>query len=175
MSLPNRCPRCRKPRCHFGLNTARGVCFQCCLELDELHLSVARDKCCRQSSATMNTANARFNAVVHHKCIWKLILEFTICSKSQNYRAQAKLWLKVLRGKWLWSFFDCDAAVSHEFSGWFGVNSVNLVGPHSRHPVHLQVLFGVKLTAKNRKDRFIDSSILDLVIDFLGAFQPWMV
>ena len=165
-------------RCGYGLHIKRGVCHQCCLELDELRLNVARDRCCRPVDPHLAKSNACWNAAVHKGTIWGRIVDFTGCSKSAqaelNYKAQAKIWKKVLRGKYIWNF-DCGAAEIHPFSGWFGVNSVNLVGPNSQHPVHLQVLFGVQLSPNNRKRRFENNSILDLVIDFLGAFQPWMV
>ena len=89
---------------------------------------------------------------------------------------QEHIWMKVLRGKYVWNF-DCGEAAYNPFSGYFGVNSVNLVGRTGR-PVQLQVLFGTKLPEKYRTRDLFDRSghtILHLVIQYLGPFQPWMI
>ena len=114
---------------------------------------------------------------------------------------QEHIWMKMLKGKYVWDF-DCGEAVRDPFSGWFGVNSVNLVG-NDGPPVQLWVLWGTEL-AKRRNtgttqytttgtalvryrnlygnwttmsDSKVgqDSCILYLVIRFLGPFQHWMI
>ena len=89
---------------------------------------------------------------------------------------QEHIWMRVLRGKYVWNL-DCNQAVYDPFSGYFGVNSVNLVGRYGR-PVQLQVLFGTELPEKHRTKDLTDTSrdtILHLVIQYIGPFQPWMI
>ena len=82
------------------------------------------------------------------------------------------IWTQALRGKYVWSF-DCGYARCDPFFGFFGVNSVNLVGKGP--PVHLQVLFGVRCPAENGFRPFWKECLLDLVIEFLGPFQDYML
>ena len=124
--------------------------------------------------------------VLRDQCLETLIWEYAIGTpKLCEMHVQEHIWMKMLKGKYVWDF-DCGEAVRDPFSGWFAVNSVNLVG-NDGPPVQLWVLWGTEL-AKRRNtgvryrnttmsDSKVgqDSCILYLVIRFLGPFQHWMI
>ena len=88
---------------------------------------------------------------------------------------QEHIWMKMLKGKYVWDF-DCGEAVRDPFSGYFGVNSVNLVG--DGEPVQLWVLWGTELAKRHRTRDLRQghrNTILHLVIRYLGPFQHWMI
>ena len=129
----------------------------------------------------------RLPVLVLRDCdLWELILEYAsrtpkleygvLSAKLCEMHVQEHIWMKVLRGKYVWNF-DCGKAAYNPFSGYFGVNSVNLVGRTGR-PVQLQVLFGTELPEKHRTTDLTYTTrytILHLVIQYLGPFQPWMI
>ena len=116
--------------------------------------------------------------VLRDKWLETLIWEYAVGTPRMcEMHVQEHIWLKMLRGKYVWPHFDCGYAVYDTFSGYFGVNSVNLVGTGGS-PVQLQVLFGTEL-AKRHHTRDLTQrrryTILHLVIQYLRPFQPWMI
>ena len=179
---PPRCDRCRRLTKWFG----RGA------SCNEISL----ENCCRVCSLEKAVFEAR--AIVHavcaprrrpsskhlpvrvlrHEYLETLIWEYAIGTPRMcEMHVQEHIWLKMLRGKYVWKHFDCGNAVYDPFSGFFGVNSVNLVG-NGGPPVQLQVLFGTELAKRHhtrdvtRRRRY---RILHLVIQYLGPFRHWMI
>ena len=140
-----------------------------------------------QDQESPRTRTKRLPVRVLRDCyLWELILEYASRTPKLEYgvlsaqlcemHVQEHIWMKVLRGKYVWDF-DCGEAAYNPFSGYFGVNSWKLVGRTGR-PVQLQVLFGTELPAKHRTTDLTHTTrytILHLVIQYLGPFQPWMV
>ena len=179
---PARCDRCRRLTRWFG----RGAPWN----------DIPLENCCRVCSLEKAVFEAR--AVVHavcaprrkpsskhlpvrvlrHEYLETLIWEYAIGTPRMcEMHVQEHIWLKMLRGKYVWKHFDCGNAVYDPFSGFFGVNSVNLVG-NGGPPVQLQVLFGTELAKRHhtrdvtRRRRY---TILHLVIQYLGPFRHWMI
>ena len=180
---PPRCDRCRRLTKWFG----RGASWN----------EISLENCCRVCSLEKAVFEAR--AVVHavcaakkkhgkdrrllvrvlrDQCLETLIREYAIGTPRMfEMHVQEHIWLKMLRGKYVWKHFDCGNAVYDPFSGFFGVNSVNLVG-NGGPPVQLQVLFGTDLAKRHhtrdvtRRRRY---TILHLVIQYLGPFRHWMI
>ena len=179
---PPRCDRCRRLTRWFG----RGAPWN----------DIPLENCCRVCSLEKAVFEAR--AVVHavcaprrrpsskhlpvrvlrHEYLETLIWEYAIGTPRMcEMHVQEHIWLKMLRGKYVWKHFDCGNAVYDPFSGFFGVNSVNLVG-NGGPPVQLQVLFGTELAKRHhtrdvtRRRRY---TILHLVIQYLGPFRHWMI
>ena len=179
---PPRCDRCRRLTRWFG----RGAPWN----------DIPLENCCRVCSLEKAVFEAR--AVVHavcaprrrpsskhlpvrvlrHEYLETLIWEYAIGTPRMcEMHVQEHIWLKMLRGKYVWKHFDCGNAVYDPFSGFFGVNSVNLVG-NGGPPVQLQVLFGTDLAKRHhtrdvtRRRRY---TILHLVIQYLGPFRHWMI
>ena len=177
---PPRCDRCRQLTKWFG----RGA------SCNEISL----ENCCRVCSLEKAVFEAR--AVVHAVCApWRmpsskrlpvrvlrhahletLIWEYAIGTpKLCEMHVQEHIWMKMLQGKYVWDF-DCGEAVRDPFSGFFGVNSVNLVGDGK--PVQLWVLWGTELAKRHRTRDLRQghrNTILHLVIRYLGPFQHWMI
>ena len=180
--VPPRCDRCRRLTKWFG----RGAPWN----------DIPLENCCRVCSLEKAVFEAR--AVVHavcaprrrpsskhlpvrvlrHEYLETLIWEYAIGTPRMcEMHVQEHIWLKMLRGKYVWKHFDCGNAVYDPFSGFFGVNSVNLVG-NGGPPVQLQVLFGTDLAKRHhtrdvtRRRRY---TILHLVIQYLVPFRHWMI
>ena len=121
--------------------------------------------------------------VLRDRILGALILEYAFhleygsrSPKLCEEHVQGHIWMRVLLGKYHWNF-DCGEAVRDPFSGFFGVNSVNLVG--DGEPVQLWVLWGTELAKRHHtRDGFGHgnrNTILHLVIRYLGPFQHWMI
>ena len=177
---PPRCDRCRRLTIWFG----RGAPWN----------DIPLENCCRVCSLEKAVFEAR--AVVHAVCApWRrpsskrlpvrvlrhahletLIWEYAIGTpKLCEMHVQEHIWMKMLKGKYVWDF-DCGEAVRDPFSGFFGVNSVTLVG--DGEPVQLWVLWGTELAKRHRTRDLRQghrNTILHLVIRYLGPFQHWMI
>ena len=180
---PPRCDRCRRLTKWFG----RGASWN----------EISLENCCRVCSLEKAVFEAR--AVVHAVCppgrrpsskhflskwfrvlrhahLETLIWEWAIGTpKLCEMHVQEHIWMKMLQGKYVWDF-DCGEAVRDPFSGYFGVNSVNLVG--DGEPVQLWVLWGTELAKRHRTRDLRQghrNTILHLVIRYLGPFQHWMI
>ena len=188
--VADRCQRCRRLRCYFGNNHRLGVCWQCTVEIHRRNFGRVIGAAISTNRELADDSTPLFHQVLRKKHLWQLIIQYSCISTTLWHRkAQHNIWMRVLRGKYVWTFFDCGYAISDSFSGFFGVSSVNLVGPNSPFPVHLQVLYGVRIKIRpycskshdeylrhelHLLDYLVPRNLLDLVIAFLGYYQTWM-
>ena len=186
--LPDRCNRCRRLTMWFGCGAPwNDIALANCCMVCSLEMAVEIKSLLFDQRAVVDTMCAKDEQlpvqVLRDRILGALILRYAFhleygsrSPKLCEEHVQGHIWMRVLRGKYDWNF-DCGEAVCDPFSGFFGVNSVNLVGRYGR-PVQLQVLFGTKLPKKHRTRDLFDRSrktILHLVIQYLGPFQPWMI